>query len=228
VSVFDFAWRPFFLSHAKDPDARRLFARILTYVVLLMALVFAGLTLFLGDAVRWHIFFGRSLIAQKYWTGLSIVPVVLLAYVFLGIYNNLIAGIYIEKRTSLLPGVTFAAAAINVVANYALIPSFGMMGGAVATLLSYVAMAVILYVLVRKIYPVDYEWGRLLKITVATAFSVAFGLFLQHTHLALLWKALALLGLPGLLYVMGFYVRGELDLLKRLFLSVGNLRTRQG
>ena len=95
VSMFDFAWRPFFLTHAKDPDARTLFARVMTYFVLVMTAVLVVLTLFLGDAVRWHIFFGRSLIAPEFWAGLEIVPVILLAYLFLGIYNNLIAGIYI-------------------------------------------------------------------------------------------------------------------------------------
>jgi O-antigen/teichoic acid export membrane protein len=221
VAMFDFAWRPFFLSHAKDPDAKALFARVMTYVVLIMAAVLVTLTVFLGDAVRWHIFFGKSLIAPKYWVGLEIVPVILFAYVFLGIYNNLIAGIYIEKRTSLLPVVTFTAATVNIAANYGLIPIWGLMGAAIATLVSYVTMAVMLYFLVRRVYPIPYEWRRLLKITVAATVAIVGGLLIQNAPMALLWKTSALLSFPLLLYVQRFFVSGELKMLSRLSSALG-------
>ena len=227
VSMFDFAWRPFFLTHAKGPRrARTLFARILTYFVLLMSTVLVVLTLFLGDAVKWQIFFGKSLIAPKYWVGLEIVPVILLAYFFLGIYNNLIAGIYIEKRTALLPIVTFAAAAVNVVANFLMIPPWGVMGAALATLISYVTMAGMLYVMVHRIYPVRYEWGRLGKIALASVVVVAAALAVRQSPLALSLKALALVLFPVLLYAMKFFVPGELKILAQVAGSVGLSRTR--
>ncbi len=221
VSMFDFAWRPFFLTHARDPEARALFARILTYFVLLMSTVWVVLTLFLADAVKWHIFFGRSLIAPKYWVGLEIVPVILLAYLFLGIYNNLIAGIYIEKRTALLPIVTFAAAAVNVVANYLMIPPWGVMGAALATLISYVTMAGMLYVMVQRIYRVHYEWGRLGKIALASIVVVGAGLWAQQSPLALLLKAAALVLFPLLLHGMKFFVPGELKIFANVAGTVG-------
>jgi O-antigen/teichoic acid export membrane protein len=59
VSTYDFAWRPFFLSHATDPEARPLFARILTYYTLLMSAVFLALSLFLEDIVKIPLFWGR-------------------------------------------------------------------------------------------------------------------------------------------------------------------------
>jgi O-antigen/teichoic acid export membrane protein len=215
VSMFDFAWRPFFLTHAKDPDAKTLFSRIMTYVVLLMTAVLLLLTLFLADAVKWHVFFGKSLIAPKFWVGLEIVPVILLAYVFLGVYNNLIAGIYIEKRTGVLPAVTFTAAAVNVVANYLLIPPWGIMGAAVATLMSYITMAGMLYVMVQRIYPVRYEWTRLGKIVLASAGVLAVGFWVRDYPLALVWKALALLSFPILLYGLKFFVPGEAKIIAR-------------
>ena len=78
---------------------------------------------------------------EPYWAGLDIVPVILLAYLFLGVYNNLVAGIYIQKRTELLPAVTMLRCGLNVAANLVLIPPFGLMGAAFATLLSYVVQA---------------------------------------------------------------------------------------
>ena len=226
VSMFDFAWRPFFLTHAKDPDARTLFARVMTYFVLVMTAVLVVLTLFLGDAVRWHIFFGRSLIAPEFWAGLEIVPVILLAYLFLGIYNNLIAGIYIEKRTALLPAVTFSGAGVNVIANYLLIPVWGLMGAAVATLLSYLVMAGMLFLMVQRIYPVRYEWARLTKIAAAGGCVIAGGLLVQQYPLALGLKTGILVVFPVALYVMRFFVPGELRVMAQLTRSIGLFKGR--
>ncbi len=160
VSMYDYAWRPFFLSHANDPDAKALFSRILTYFVLVGSSITVILSLFMDDFVKIRVF-GHSLINQEYWPGLPIVPVVLLAYLFLGVYNNLIAGIYIKEKSRYLPAITFAGAGVNVIVNILLIPPLGMMGAAIATLAAYAAMALTLYIVVRRFYPVPYEWGRI-------------------------------------------------------------------
>jgi O-antigen/teichoic acid export membrane protein len=229
VSMFDFAWRPFFLQHAKDPDARPLFARVMTYVVLTLTAVFLSLTFFLEPFVRWRIFAGRSLIAPAYWVGLDIVPIILLAYLFLGVYNNLIAGIYIEKRTARLPAVTFVAAGVNVVANYALIPQYGLLGAAYATLASYLVMAGMMYVMVRNIYPVPYEWIRLAKITGAAIGVYALATFVDAGPWTIAWHGVLLLLFPTLLYVLRFFVPGELRGFARLVRSArpGSAETAQ-
>ncbi|MBP1657080.1 MAG: Membrane protein [Bacteroidetes bacterium] len=216
VSMFDFAWRPFFLNHAKDPDARPLFARVMTYFVLCTTTVFLLLSFYLYDLIRWPIFAGRPLIAPRFWEGFEIVPVILLAYVFLGIYNNLIAGIYIEKKTARLPLVTITAALVHVAANFLLIPPLGLMGAAWSTLLSYLLMAGMMYVIVQRIYPVRYETARLAKIAVAAAVVYTISLFSGEGLLALLVKA-GLMGLfVALLAVMRFFEPGEWAAARRL------------
>lgn len=160
VSMYDYAWRPFFLLHANDPDAKALFSRILTYFVLVSSALTLVLSLFIEDLVKIRVL-GHSLINSSYWSGLPIVPVVLAGYVFLGIYNNLIAGIYIKEKTQYLPAITFVGALLNVVVNFILIPRLGMMGAALATLVAYAGMALTLYIVVRKAYPVAYDWVRI-------------------------------------------------------------------
>jgi O-antigen/teichoic acid export membrane protein len=215
VAMFDYAWRPFFLTNASEPGAKRLFARVLTYFVLAMAAVFLVLSFYLPDLIRIRIF-GRHIIAPDYWGGVAIIPVVLLAYMFLGVYNNLMAGIYIEKKTSYLPGITIAGAVTNVVSNFLLIPLMGMMGAAIATLLSYAAMAGILYVVVQRIYPVEYEVGRLAKIAIAAAVAYVPSLVLPPEGHPLLWKA-GLLGIFGvLIFLMRFFDRSELGFMQAL------------
>ena len=217
VSMFDFAWRPFFLSHAREPDAKRMFARVLTYFLLLMTGFFLVISLFINDIVTTPVYHGKSIVDPRFWGGLPIVPVVLLAYLFMGISNNLVAGIYIEKKTKKLPLITFIGAGTNIVSNYLLIPQLGMMGAAIATLLSYSVMAIALYFIVQKVYPVRYEFDRLAKIAVAGI--VVYGLFLlvQPESYQVLWKLALLLLFVGLMYVMKFLHPSEVSAFMRLF-----------
>lgn len=200
VSTYDFAWRPFALTHSSDPDARPMFARILTYSVIAMAGVFLGVSFFLEEIVSIPVFWGRSILPEAYRVGLPIVPVVLLAYVFWGVSSNMVAGIYIEKRTALLPSVTFAGAAVNIGANFLLIPSLGTMGAALATLASYILMAAVIYALVRRIYPVPYEWGRLGWVGLATAVVFLLDVAVDAGPYAVLWKCGLLAAFAGLVY----------------------------
>lgn len=228
VSTFDFAWRPFFLSSAKEPNAKQLFARVLTYFFLVMTGCFLLISFFISDVVTCPVYHGKSIIAPEYWSGLSIVPIVLGAYIFLGISNTMVAGIYIEKQTKKLPFITFVGAAVNVMANFILIPAFGITGAAVATLLSYASMAVVLYVIVQRVYPIEYELGRMAKIAVAAA--VAFLLF-QVVHVPwaeLLWKLGLLLLFILLTYVMKVFSPAEVSTLKRVVLTRANETARKG
>jgi|WetSurMetagenome_2_1015567.scaffolds.fasta_scaffold46876_3 O-antigen/teichoic acid export membrane protein len=210
VSMFDFAWRPFFLTHAKEPDAKPLFARVLTYFVLAMTGVFLVLSFFLEDIVKLRIFWGHSILPPEYWYGLSIVPVVLLGYMFLGISNNLVAGIYIEKETRKLPANTFIGAALNVGMNFMLIPSLGIMGAAIATLVSYAAMAVAMYIVVRRVYPIAYELTRLAKIAGAAAVSFGLYYFVRPEGFEIVWKCGLLVLFLVMMYAMKFFEQSEL------------------
>ncbi|HSQ75774.1 MAG TPA: polysaccharide biosynthesis C-terminal domain-containing protein, partial [Bacteroidota bacterium] len=188
----------------------------MTYFVLTTTTVFLLLSFFLYDLIRWPIFAGHPLIAPRFWEGFEIVPVILLSYVFLGIYNNLIAGIYIEKKTTRLPLVTITAALVHVAANFLLIPPLGLMGAAWATLLSYLLMAGMMYGIVQRVYPIRYESARLAKIAVAAAAVYAISLLTGEGLVALLVKA----GLTGLFVAllagMRFFEPGEWAAARRL------------
>jgi O-antigen/teichoic acid export membrane protein len=86
----------------------------------------------------------------------------------LGLYLIFLPGIYLKKKTRVVPFVTGIGAAINIVGNLILIPRWGMMGAAWATLMGYLAMAVVLYITVQKFYPVKYQFQRLAKIVFIT------------------------------------------------------------
>ena len=167
VGMFDYAWRPFFLSHAKEPDAKLLFSKVFTYFCTLALGLFLAVSFFIDDLVRIQLF-GRNFIHPDYWSGLAVVPWVLLAYVFNGAYLNFVIGVYLEKRTKYIPYVTGAGALVNVAANFLLIPSLGILGAAYATLASYAVIAVGMYYASQKFYPLVYEWGKVVRLALVT------------------------------------------------------------
>jgi len=167
VSMFEFAWRPFFMQNFKLPDAKKIFAKILTVFVIIGAFIFISLTLFIDDIVRIPMPGRGTLIGKAYWSGITIVPFILFAYYLNGIYVNLMAGIYIEKKTNYLVVITGSAALLSVIANLLLIPSLGIYGAAISSVVSYLAMVVGIFIVSHKFYPVEYEYRK-----IATVFLV--------------------------------------------------------
>lgn len=164
VQMFQFAWQPFFLINAKEKNAKEIFAKILTLFLLATSIVWIVLSLFLDDIAKLPIYHGLSLIGKSFWSGLPIVPIILLGYLFNGIYVNFQAGLYIEEKTKYFPIVTGAGAATNVIVNIILIPLFGIMGAALATLASYMIMAISLFFFSQKVYEINYEYDKVIKI----------------------------------------------------------------
>ena len=105
VNMFQYAWQPFFLQNAKEPNAKEMFSKILTYFTLVGSIILVVLSLFINDFVQIK-FAGFSIIGSEYWAGLQIVPIVLLAYLFNGMYTVFSAGIYIEEKSIYVPFIT--------------------------------------------------------------------------------------------------------------------------
>lgn len=231
VGLFEYAWRPFFMRQAKTDDARArlLFAKVLTYFMLVMGFAFLFFSFYMPYIVSTPIF-GRTLLRADYLSGLHIIPIVLAAFVFQGMYTNFLAGIYIKERNKVLPFITGAGALVNIVANYALIPSMGMTGAALATLLSYVVMAGYIFFESNKVYSVPYEWKRvgLLSTIITIVFvfdrTVLSGFDLSRTTHFLLQNGLLVLT-ALLLVVTGFFEKRELDLMKSILRIKGNKET---
>ncbi len=168
VSVFEYAWKPFYLTRYKDADAKKLFSRVLTYFTLMAAGIFLITGMYMDFLVRVP-FVGGKFINPEYWGGMGIIPLILGAYYFNGVFNNVACGFHIEKKTEYLPIAVGIAAGVNVAINFILIPEIGYWGAAWATLAAYFTSAAILYVFARKVYRIRYEWKRLLTIIILAA-----------------------------------------------------------
>lgn len=218
VSLFEYAWKPFYLSHYEDSDAKQLFSRIFTYFTLTAGLVFIGSALFLSDFVQLPSIGGR-VINPKYYEGMTIIPVVLFAYYFNGVYNQFAAGIQITKTTKYLPIPLVVAGIVNIGLNYWLIPIYGYTVAAWTTLAGYFVAAAVLYYYSQKVYPLKYEWKRVIIIYIATA--AAYFVAVEFTEFKLsltnILIKFAALGLFALIFkVLGFFTADEIKLLKRM------------
>ncbi len=165
VTVFEYAWKPFYLTNRDEPDAKKMFARVLTVFSMVCGAVFLTTTLFVPYIVQLP-FIGGKFINPAYWTGLSIVPIIMFAYFFNGIFVNLVAGLYIQKKTWWLPIATGAAAILNVVATLMLVPEFGIDGAAWAKVIAYVGSVVVLGWYVHRVYPITYDVAKILIVVL--------------------------------------------------------------
>ncbi|MBN2346159.1 MAG: oligosaccharide flippase family protein [Candidatus Aminicenantes bacterium] len=193
VSMFQYAWQPFFLNNAREKNAKEMFAKVLTLFVLAASILWVLVSLFIDNVAAMTIGAGRSLIAANFLPGLVVVPIILLAYLFNGIYVNLQVGLYIEEKTKYFPLVTGAGALVNVGTNLLLIPRLGIVGAALAVLASYMVMALLLQRITRRIYPVAYEYGKLGRILATVFLTAAAYYFLLYRGWLNLGAKLALL-----------------------------------
>lgn len=210
ISMFQYAWQPFYLQTAKESNARTIFSRVLTYFVLCTSAIFLCLTLFLEPIVKFSIF-QYHLLGKEYWAGLFIVPFILLSYIFTGIGIICSAGLLIEKKTKTMPIVMGLSAGLNIVINIVLIPPLGILGGALATLMSYVAMALLYWRFNQSVYPIAFEYRRLFKISLALSVALL-PVFLQWNPIPTsetIWRIVLLLSFPMLLVVFRFFEPNE-------------------
>jgi O-antigen/teichoic acid export membrane protein len=191
-----------------------LFSRIFTYFMLIALVAFLLLSFFLPYVLSTPVF-GRRLLRADYLSGMNIIPVVLFAYVFQGMYTNFIAGIYIKERNKTLPFITGLGALVNVVVNLLLIPPLGIMGAALATLAAYIAMAIAIYIPSQRAYPIQYEWGRigLLAAVIGVAFvaeRILIGVGAVSGTAAIFMVRVACTGIAiGGLFAFGFFSERE-------------------
>jgi O-antigen/teichoic acid export membrane protein len=151
--------------------------------------------------------------------------VILLGYVFSGMYAVVTAGLYIERKTGELPWIAGAGALVNIAICIVAESRFGMVGVAWATPASYALMAALGAWRANRVYPVPFEWGRLAHIgAVVLAIFVGDRLVAARgvaplSGMGLGIKLALLLALPGALVVTGFFRRGEWHALRSLLPS---------
>ena len=222
VTMFNYAWQPFFLTSAKEENAKELFSKILTLFLLVASVIWILLTLFVDDFAHLQILHGRTIIGKEFLSGLVIVPIVLLGYLFNGLYFNFQAGLYIEEKTKYFPVVTGLGAIVNVGVNLLLIPVLGIIGAALATLAAYMAMAGSLFYFSQKVYKIKYEYSRISKILILLFATGGIYYYLLYSiGLTLQIKFIMLACFVALIFILRILSINEFLKLSRKLLRIG-------
>ena len=142
---------PFFFSHAKNENAPQTYATITKYFVIFGSFISLGVIVF-ADILKLILVNNQS-----YWTAMNIVPLIVLANFFLGIYTNLSVWYKLIDKTRIGAYISIVGAIVTLVLNLLLIPMISYMGSAIATILAYGAMMFISYYMGQKKYPIPYD-----------------------------------------------------------------------
>jgi O-antigen/teichoic acid export membrane protein len=153
--AFSLGAEPFFFRLAEKEDAPKQYARVMKFFVITLCVMYLMVMLFLD---YWKYFIQKP----EMWIGLKVVPLLLLANIFLGVYYNLSVWYKLADKTSAGAWITFAGALITLVINYWGIPLYSYMACAWATLACYGSMMIISYYWGQKVYPIPYQVMRLL------------------------------------------------------------------
>lgn len=164
VQTFRYAAEPFYFSHQNKDDAPEMYAKVMNYFVIICAYIFLVTLVFL-DIIK-------LFIGEAYRSGLHIVPLLLLANMFLGIFNNLSIWYKLSGKTYHGAILTGIGALLTILANTILIPLMGYTGAAYATLICYFSIMILSWFHGRKYLPIPYYKGKFILYT-----STAVGLY---------------------------------------------------
>ena len=169
IQAFRYAAEPFFFAQSNEKNSPATFALILKWFTLCCAVIFVGISL---NAEDFGVLFLRR---AEYREGLVVVPVLLLANLFLGVYYNLSVWFKLTDKTYYGTYIGAGGAVLTIALNFLLIPVLGYMGCALATLVCYFTMAILCWRLGERHFPVPYPAARLGLWLLASGLLVAIG-----------------------------------------------------
>lgn len=194
IQAFRYAAEPFFFSQEKEKNSREIYAGIMKYFVIICAFIFLAVSLNL-DILQY--FLGR----EEYRVGLGVVPILLFANIFLGIFYNLSIWYKLGEKTTFAAYIAVFGAIITIGLNFVLIPLYSYFGSAWATLACYLSMVVVSYLFGQKYYPIHYPLKKIFFYLffalglyfIANYFSIPYGItqFVVHSILLLVFAVVA-------------------------------------
>jgi len=164
IQAFRYAFEPFFFARGGSKDDPGVYATVMKYFVIFGLLIFLGMVLYI-DIIK-------VIIDSEYHVGLKVVPLVLLANLFFGIYFTLSLWYKLTDKTRYGAYMALVGAAITLALNIVLIPTMGYMGSAIAVFACFLVMMIVSYILGQKFYPVPYDLKR-----ISIYFTVALSLY---------------------------------------------------
>jgi O-antigen/teichoic acid export membrane protein len=211
VRGFQLAWPPLAYSIRDDEEARRAYAAVVTWFMAGCAFVVIGMWLF----SRWIV---RALAAPEFFDSYEAIGLITTAVTFYALYMVQLVILGRTGRTEFNFPATAAALAVNLALNLLLVPSLEIVGAGIALVVSYLVVVALMYRFTQRLFPVPYEWARLLRLLAVSVALVAIGEVLLPTAgaLGLAGRIVVWLAYPVTLLAAGFFSDEERRWLRRL------------
>jgi len=161
IQMFRYAAEPFFFAEEKKKDAKKTYARVMDWFVIFTLFIFLGVSLYI-DVFKYFI-------GPEFWAGLAIVPIVLAAKLFLGIFYNLSVWYKLTNKTLYGAAIAVFGAGLTIALNIIFIPKYGYIASAWANFACYFSMMLISWIWGSRIYKVKYNLPKILSYTLLAA-----------------------------------------------------------
>ncbi|MBI3220391.1 MAG: polysaccharide biosynthesis C-terminal domain-containing protein [Bacteroidetes bacterium] len=195
IQAFRYAAEPFFFSNAADKNSPDLFAKVNHYFVVTGCVVLLGISLNLDIL--------QNFIGTDFRSGMHIVPILLMAYLLLGIYYNFSVWFKLTDKTYFGTLITLGGALVTIAGNYWLIPILGFTGSSWAALFCYAFMAIICYYFGQKFFPIPYQVIKMMSYLVIT-FLIA--MLVNAFPISNVWTSTGFHGLVFGAYLLAVYL----------------------
>jgi O-antigen/teichoic acid export membrane protein len=228
VTAFSLAWGPFAYSIAEEPDAKRTYARVLTYYVAAVGWLAVALSIF-APLILW---IARPAYAPAY----QVVPPLVISYMITGAYSIVAIGTSLSRKTIHLSWTTISAAAVALALNTVLplLPGLALVGGALATMCGNLVSVGLVYLVSQRLYPIAFERRKVLICGAVLGLVILLG-EISHTVVGatsvagVVFRLGLLAAYPWLLIWAGVIERYEVVVLRNALLSgVGGRLRRNG
>ena len=197
VMGFNMAWQPFFLDK-KNKDNKILISDISNNVFLLFSFIACGIILFVEPLSQIKIF-NFKIIGTEFIESISIVSWICIGYLFHGAYLLQLPGPYLTNNTLMIAIIRGVGALVNIILNFQLIPILGIDGAAIATCLSFLMMAILIFLYNKKIYPINYNVYAVCCSIVAILIVV----LISKTNPHIIMRLVTFITIPCFIFLMG-------------------------
>lgn len=203
-TAFRMGIEPFFFSHSGTENPQKAYAQITNYFVVLGSMILLSVVVF-SDVLK------TIFIDERYWEAMTVVPLILLASFFLGIYHNLSVWYKVTDKTRYGALISAIGAIITIGINFVFIPVIGYMASAIATVAAYGSMMVLSYYFGKAHYPIPYNFRKIIFYLGISILFSALSFYVFDRNL--------IIGSVLLLMFLGLVYKMENDTLRRIFLK---------
>jgi len=160
TTAFNYAAEPFFFNNSDREDSIEVYGKVALAFTIVACLAALGLIFYIDIIIQ--------LLSESYQSGINVVPILLFAYIFLGLYYNVSIWYKLKDKTYIGALISFMGAFITICISLVLLPKIGTVASAWAALACYISMVVVGYIIGQKYYPVNYPIKRILAYIGAT------------------------------------------------------------